>query len=83
MSFKNIFKDKIKETPEKIEIIETEEKNPEKILINNGIKIKSKFGTKFGTEFVLFKQPDSKKIKNILKGFKISFNGNSIFVQNL
>ena len=52
----------------------------EDILIKNHIKIKSKFETKFGTEFQLAKKYDEEDIKKALKSFKVTFDGNSIFV---
>jgi hypothetical protein len=54
----------------------------EDILIKNHIKIKSKFETKFGTEFQLAKKYDEEEIKKILTGYKVTFDGNSIFVTN-
>ncbi len=69
---------KIKESTESKAL--SHSSDAEKLLINKGIKIKRKFETKFGTEFELFNEPDEKKIKNILKLFKVSFDGKSVFV---
>jgi hypothetical protein len=52
----------------------------EDILIKHNIKIKSKFETKFGTEFQLAKKYDEDNIRHILNGYKVTFDGNSIFV---
>jgi len=56
------------------------ESKEEDLLIKNNIKIKKKFSTKFGTEFILMKKYDEDEIKKILKGKRVSFDGNSIFV---
>ena len=58
----------------------SESADAEGLLIKNNIKIKSKFSTKFGTEFVLFKTPDEDEIRKILKDYRVTFYGNSIFV---
>lgn len=52
----------------------------EDVLIKNHIKIKSKFETKFGTEFKLAKKYNNDDIQKILKNYKVSFDGDSIFV---
>lgn len=52
----------------------------EDILIKNNIKIRSKFSTKFGTEFILFKTPNKDEITDLLKNYKVSFDNKSIFV---
>lgn len=83
--FKDMFKTEpeLEQLPEKVEIVQViqeEENDPEKSLIKNNIKIKTKFGTKFGTEFVLAKKYGEQDIKKALKGLKVTFDGNSIFV---
>lgn len=83
MSFKKLFKvDKEKTSETQSQVLnEDSSKDPEKILQKNNFKIKKKFGTKFGTEFVLAKHYEQKDIKDALKGFKLIFDGNSVFVQ--
>jgi len=73
--------DKLKKSNKTLkEEFELNENEYEDILIKNNIKIKSKFETKFGTEFQLAKKYDKEDIKKALKGFKVTFDGNSIFV---
>lgn len=64
------------------DIFESYGKDAETVLIKNNIKIKQKFSTKFGTEFVLAKKYDESGLKDILKDFKVTFDDKSIFVQN-
>jgi len=52
----------------------------EDLLIKNNIKIKSKFSTKFGIEFILMKKYKDEEIKKALKDFSVTFDGDSIFV---
>jgi len=59
---------------------ELNENEYENVLLKNNIKIKSKFETKFGTEFKLAKKYDEDDIKKILKNYKVSFDDDSIFV---
>jgi len=62
------------------EDVELNENEYEDVLLKNNIKIKSKLETKFGTEFKLAKKYDQDDIKDILKKYKVSFDGDSIFV---
>jgi len=62
---------------------EVSENKYEELLLKNHIKIKSKFETKYGTEFILAKKYDNNDIKKALKDFKVTFSkddDNSIFV---
>jgi len=52
----------------------------EELLRTNGFKIKSVFGTSFGTEYVMAKKYDEDDIKEILKDFTLKFNDKSVFV---
>ena len=87
MSFKSILMEsknepiietKVISKPVKIE----EKKSAEEILRGNNFKIKSIFGTKFGTEYLMAKKYDEDKIKELLSDFKIKIDDNSIFVVN-
>jgi len=71
---KNVQKDLYESKPE--DVIDT----PETILRRNNFKIKSVHGTKFGTEFIFAKQYEDKDIQEILKDFKLKFDGKSVFV---
>lgn len=81
--FKDIFKQKVENVKEikKVNIINEANTDPEDILIKNNIKIKKKYGTKFGTEFELAKTYDKDKLNKILKSFDIMIDGNSVFVK--
>jgi len=87
MSFKQVFKQKIKQDIKNAQIIseKTEKtqdnKDPEEILRKNNFKIKKKYGTKFGVEFDMAKEYPQEEIKKALKGFKLIFDGKSVFVQ--
>jgi len=87
MSFKQVFKQKIKQDIKNTQIISEknektqDSKDPEEILRKNNFKIKKKYGTKFGTEFVMAKEYPHEDIKKALKGFKLIFDENSVFVQ--
>ena len=82
MNFKDMIKKEIK-MEEKITIVETAKKDSsaEDILRNGGFKIRSIFGTKFGTEFLLMKKYPEKDIKEILKDFTIRIDAESVFVE--
>lgn len=61
------------------EINEAKE-SPEDLLRKNKIKIKLIQDTAFGKQIDLFKMPDEKEIKEILKDFQIKLKGKSIFI---
>jgi len=52
----------------------------EGVLISKNIKIKSKFETKFGTEFKLAKKYSEQEIKKVLHDYRVTFDEDSIFV---
>ena len=75
------YKDSNEITSKKLhEDVELNENEYEDVLLKHNIKIKSKFETKFGTEFKLAKKYDDKKIRDILKNYNVAFSDDSIFV---
>jgi hypothetical protein len=57
-----------------------EKTDAETLLGKANIKIKSKFETKFGSEFVLAKKYPEDEVKKALDGHRVTFDGTSIFV---
>jgi len=63
-----------------LETVQESDDSVEKILRKEGFKIKSVYGTKFGTEFIMFKKFNEEEVQELLKKYTLKFDGKSIFV---
>lgn len=84
MNFRNLFESTeetfVTKQKSTVAVQITEEKEPEEVLKAANIKIKSKFGTKFGTEFILAKEYPQNELEKVLTDFNVKYDGKSIFV---